>query len=130
MSTHCGIAIKTENGYNTIYCHHDGYPSYMWPMLTKNYNTEEFATKLVGLGDASSIAEKLEPTPGVAHTFDFPERDVCIFYTRDRGENWDDNAPALFAKQNVLNNFYYAYIWEDGCWHFYDDGKEVYYNEY
>ena len=62
MATHCGIAVKTEEGYKTIYCHHDGYESYMYPMLTKNYNTEERATDLVSLGDASYIDKKLEPT--------------------------------------------------------------------
>jgi hypothetical protein len=128
MSTHCGIAVKTEQGYNTIYCHHDGYPSYMWQMLTTNYNTEELAAKLVGLGDASYIEEKLEPTG--KHSFDNPERGVSVFYGRDRGESWDDVAPAVFDILKVTNNFYYAYIWEDGRWHFYDSGKEVYYDEY
>ena len=60
MSTHCGIAIKTEKGYETIYCHHDGYPDYMWPMLTENYNSEALAAKLVSFGDASYIEKKLD----------------------------------------------------------------------
>ena len=42
MSTHCGIAIKSEKGYEVVYCHHDGAPSYMLPMLTENYNSEDF----------------------------------------------------------------------------------------
>ena len=52
MSTHCGISVKTEKGYETIYCHHDGYPKYMYPMLMNNYNSEELASKLIGFGDA------------------------------------------------------------------------------
>lgn len=117
MSTHCGIARKDEHGYyEAIYCHHDGYPSYMLPMLTEHYNSEELATKLISLGDASYIEEKLEPTPGVAHTFDFPEKGVSVFYHRDRGEDWNHTAPGQYTKQDLRKQFYYVYIWEDGCW--------------
>lgn len=124
MSTHCGIAVKTEKGYNTIYVHHDGYESYMWPMLTKNYNTEELAAKLVSLGDASYIDKKLEPTSDF-HKFGTPEPDVCIFYHRDRGERWEQNAPQVFTKTTVVNDFYYAYIWEDGQWSAYKNGRKI-----
>lgn len=124
MSTQCGIAIKTENGYyDTIYVHADGYPDYMWPMLTKNYNSEELATKLVSFGDASYIAEKLETA--MPHSFDNPQWDTCCFYHRDRGENWNDVAPGQFTKKDVFSRFYYSYIWEDGKWNFYKGGKKV-----
>lgn len=124
MSTYCSIAVKTEKGYETIYVHNDGYESYMYPMLTNNYNSEEGARALVALGDASSIHEKLEPTPGVPHTFDFPERNVSIFYNRDRGESWNDCAPFCLTKTEVLNN-YHAYIWEDGKWNAYKNGRKI-----
>ena len=122
MSTQCGIAIKTEKGYETIYCHHDGYPEYMWPMLTKNYNSEELATKLVSFGDASYIDTKLEPTYDF-HKFGTPEPDVCMFYHRDRGEDFHNTT---FLTQGELSScYYYAYVWEDGQWNFYKGGKKV-----
>lgn len=124
MSTQCGIAIKTEKDYEVIYVHSDGYPEYMWPMLTKNYNSEELAKKLVSLGDASYIDRFLEPTTDF-HKFGTPEPDVSMFYHRDRGEDWNDVAPALYSKEEMFNRFYYSYIWEDDCWHFYRGGKEV-----
>ena len=124
MSTHCGIAIKKENGYETIYCHHDGYPEYMWHMLTDNYNSEELAAKLVSLGDASYIAEKLETTK--PHTFDRPQLDTCCFYHRDRGEAWLDVAPYMLTKRELFNGFYYSYVWEDNCWSFYKGGIKIY----
>lgn len=126
MSTHCGIAVKTEKGYETIYCHHDGYPGYMWKMLTENYNSETLARNLVSLGDASSISAQIAPSPYSGHSFDTPEKGICVFYHRDRGEAWSVVAPANFVKQSVLRNFDYAYIWEDDRWHFYEDGKETY----
>ena len=124
MSTQCGVAIKTEKGYETIYVHSDGYPEYMWPMLTENYNSEAWARKLVDAGDASFIDERFEPTPGVAHTFDFPERGVCIFYHRDRGEDFRNVCYPI--KKEMFSCYYYSYIWEDGCWKFYKGGKKIY----
>jgi hypothetical protein len=122
MSTHCGIAVKTEKGYNTIYVHHDGYESYMYPMLTKNYNSEERATDLVSLGDASSIQARMVPSRDSGHSFDNPEDGVCIFYHRDRGERWTNCEPSCLTKAEVLNN-YHAYIWEDGKWTAYKNGR-------
>ena len=122
MSTHCGIAIKTEKGYETIYCHHDGYPEYMFDMLTQNYNSEELARKLVSLGDASYIDILLEPTSDF-HKFGTPEPNVSMFYHRDRGEDFHN---AIFKSQSELSScYYYAYVWKDGQWNFYKGGKKV-----
>ena len=106
MATQCGIAVKDSVGYNTIYCHQDGYPDYMYKMLTENYNSEELAAKLVSFGDASYIDKKLEPTSDF-HKFGTPEPNVSMFYHRDRGEPWDDVAPACFDLRTVCSNFYY-----------------------
>lgn len=122
MSTQCGIAIKTEKGYETIYVHSDGYPAYMWPMLTNHYNSEELAKKLVSFGDASFIDEQLEPVTGILHNFGCRQKGVSVFYYRDRNENWQDVKPIVYTKKKIFNIFYYSYIWEDGCWHFYKDG--------
>lgn len=116
MSTQCGIAIKTEEGYKTIYCHHDGYPSYMFKMLTENYNSEELAKKLVNLGDASFIDKFLEPVTD-RHTFDNPEEGVSVFYHRDRNEDWSRNQPYIYkTKQKLRSVFYYAYVFDKGRW--------------
>ncbi len=123
MSTQCGIAIKTEKGYETIYVHSDGYPDYMWPMLTENYNSEELAAKLVGMGDASYISDNLEPHEPNTHSFENPDFNVCCFYHRDRGEDWNDVAPTnYFTIGEVSNRFYYVYLWKDGHWNFYKGG--------
>ena len=124
MSTQCGIAIKSDKGYETIYVHSDGYPDYMWPMLTENYNSEELAAKLVSMGDASYIAENLEPSG--PHSFAKPDHSVSCFYHRDRGEGWSDVAPVPYTKRELFNGFYYSYIWEDGCWNFYKGGVHTY----
>lgn len=124
MSTQCGVAIKTEKGYETIYVHSDGYPEYMWPILTEHYNSEEAAKKMISFGDASYIDERLEPTPGCYHSFNKREPGVSVFYSRDRGEEY--NSTLFETKNKLFNSYYYAYIWENGCWNFYKDGRKVY----
>ena len=125
MSTNCGIAVKTTEGYKTIYCHWDGYPRYMLAMLQDYYNSEELADELVSHGDASCICKKLEPTTFM-HSFADPEKDVCVFYYRDRGEDWEDVAPAYHTKASVLHSrFDYVYIWENDCWTVYRHGRKV-----
>jgi hypothetical protein len=123
MSTQCGVAIKTEKGYETIYVHSDGYPEYMWPMLTEHYNSEELARKLIDHGDASYIDEKLEPTSDY-HKFGMPEPRVSMFYHRDRGE---DLHTALYpTKEELFSCYYYAYVWKDGNWTFYKGRRKIY----
>ena len=124
MSTQCGVAIKTEKGYETIYVHSDGYPEYMLPMLTNNYNSEELAAKLVSFGDASFIDIKLEPTSD-SHKFGSPEDGVCVFYHRDRGEDWISTYPKCFTKEFLFSQYYYSYVWEDSKWNFYKGGNLI-----
>ena len=126
MSTNSTIAIKTDNGYEAIYCHNDGYFDYMYPMLDTWYNSQERAEALVSLGDASFIAKRLAPSQDSTHHFDHPEKDVSIFYHRDRGEPWHQNEPNFYlTKGEVLKTQYYTYIFEDGQWKAYQHGVEV-----
>lgn len=126
MSTNSAIAVKTSGGdYKSIYVHNDGYFDYMYPMLDTWYNSQERAEALVNLGDASFIAKRLVPSKDSDHSFDHPEKDVSIFYHRDRGELWRHNAPCLMSKDEVLATQYYAYIFEDGQWKAYAGRKEV-----
>lgn len=131
MSTNSTIAVfingddKILGDYKTIYCHNDGYPGYMYPMLRDWYGTQERAEALVSFGDASFIAKRLTPSQDSGHHFDHPEKDVSIFYHRDRGERWFENAPLIASREETLSSQYYVYIFEDGEWHIYINGNEV-----
>lgn len=123
MSTNSTIAIKTDKGYEAIYCHNDGYPSYMYPMLRDYYGSWERATALVSFGDASFIAKRIMPSKDSNHHFDHPEEDVCIFYHRDRGEEL--NIFHCYRKEELFKRQFYVYIFEDGRWRAYQAGVEV-----
>lgn len=86
MSTPSTISIVTENGkVDTIYCHWDGYVSNMGKMLLEHYNSKEKAKSIIDNGYASSISEKIAPSTDT-HSFSTPEKGVCVFYHRDRGD--------------------------------------------
>ena len=123
MSTNSTIAIKTDKGYEAIYCHNDGYFDYMYPMLDTWYNSWERAQALVSFGDASFIAKRIMPSKDSSHHFDHPEEDVCIFYHRDRGEEL--NIFHCYRKEELFKRQFYVYIFEDGRWRAYQAGVEV-----
>ena len=124
MSTNAGIALRSGDTYQTIYCHWDGYPKYMLPMLQNNYNSVELAAKLISFGDASYIDAKLEPTSDY-HRFGMPEPGVSMFYHRDRGNNWIECSPVCYNRTDLFNQsgFEYIYIFEDGQWNVYKHRK-------
>lgn len=132
MSTNSGIAIRTGETFQTIYCHWDGHPKTMLPILRDNYNSLGLAMKLICLGDASSIEKNLEPDPTKPHDFDNPQEDVCVFYYRDRGDDWESCRSVCYTRRELFRqpNFEYVYIFEDGHWNVYNmNGKRLEYGE-
>ena len=126
MSTNSGIALRSGETFQTIYCHWDGHPRTMLPILRENYNSLELAAKLISYGDASSIDKKLEPTG--EHTFMKPEKDVCVFYHRDRGDDWFHCQSTCYTRRELFQqmSFEYVYVFEDGQWNVYSmNGRKI-----
>ena len=62
MSTPSFIGVLCKEGIiKFVYCHSDGYPSYLGKMLLEHYNTPELATALVDItyGYLYNVADKL-----------------------------------------------------------------------
>ena len=105
MSTHSYIGVIEEDGtLKYVYCHSDGYPSYLGRMLLTYYNTPELATGLVNLGDLSMVRsilrERLVPDKGEFHTFKKPVREgpkggITTAYHRDRKERLHINKTVI-----------------------------------
>lgn len=95
MSTPSFIGVFCKEGIiKFVYCHSDGYPSYLGKMLLEHYNTTELATALVNLGDISMVRERLAPDEGEEHSFKTPVREgpkggVTTAYHRDRKEPFE-----------------------------------------
>lgn len=61
MSTRCLIGIELEGYmYKYVYCHYDGYPENIGPILINHYNDRETINKLLDGGDFSSLEPNIE----------------------------------------------------------------------
>lgn len=130
MSTHSYIGVTEVDGtLKYVYCHSDGYPSYLGRMLLTHYNAPELATGLVNLGDLSMVRERLAPDKGEHHTFKKPVREgpkggITTAYHRDRKERLcinkvvidgpDINTNAKKAFLDITKSDYipYAYLYD------------------
>ena len=109
MSTNSCIRIKRTDGTETgIYCHWDGYIEHNGVLLQLCYNTAEKVEALLKLGDLSVLGEYIAPENGTEHTFDNPQRDVCVAYHRDRGEDYEQS--------NVNQEFTYIFDERHAVW--------------
>ena len=119
MGTRSNIGIvNTDKSITSIYCHWDGYPEYVGKILLNHYITSDRVNKLMQLGDLSSLGEDMYPTE--SHTFDNPQKGVCVAYGRDRGErNVDSVICEDLGQYEDLGGdtgTNYQYLFEDNKW--------------
>ena len=121
MSTrsHIGIStIKEGNNYvKYVYCHFDGYTiNGVGQMLFEHYKDEEKVKKLISLGDISFLEKNIEPSSS-NHSFNTPEKDVTVFYHRDRGD-MESGPYKIFDFQYYPDKMIeYVYLFENGEWY-------------
>ena len=60
MATRCRIGIQTENSIRHVYCHWEGYPEHILPIITK-WDREEFE-RLMEKGDLSFLHDTVAET--------------------------------------------------------------------
>ena len=128
MATRSNIGIVNEDGSITgIYCHFDGYPEYVGKMLLNHYNNDDIVNGLMNLGDLSILSESLYSTTGInlysdnnRHTFNNPQKGVCVAYGRDRGETGSDSRTfedlGEFENRASYNWADYQYLFDNGKW--------------
>ena len=107
MATRSRLRAKVDSTLlKPIYCHWDGNPKTMLPILNGHYNTNEKVKELMALGNLSVLYPKVKPDEGQEHSFDKPAEGVTIAYHRDRGEDLE----FWSARQE------YNYLYENGVW--------------
>ena len=125
MSTRSNIGIENKDGsIDAVYSHFDGYLEGVGALLLKAYQDRKKVSKLIKLGDISSLAEEI----GTKHDFnDCPEGETN-FYGRDRGEK--ENAEAArhasrkaYLKDNSSDGYVYL-MTKDNEWLVSVDGSE------
>lgn len=124
------ITTNPKGDCSGIYCHWDGYPSWVGRILSEHYTTPGKVRQLIRLGDLSSLHERITPTG--PHSFDTEETGVTVAYWRDRyahGHQYD-NQPKwanLRARRGSLSELVklanenwceYVYLYFNGLWHY------------
>ncbi|MDR3185329.1 MAG: hypothetical protein LBU04_00740, partial [Christensenellaceae bacterium] len=105
-----------------VYCHWDGYLAHNGATLIKYYTSREKINELFSLGCLSSLKKELYPDPRHTHSFDNPQKDVCVFYTRDRGDDFESNQKFQIDLEDVNNEHPVDY-----CYFFTKDNKWMYF---
>lgn len=114
MSTRSRIGIVLPNKkVESIYCHFDGYPSYVGAILNNYYKDEEKIKELIALGDISCLGQTLE----YGDTKDYNRwrneetksriDENIATYKKTFGECWEE----------------YLYLFKSGEWFVYDGCK-------
>lgn len=130
MATRSTIAILNNDGTITaIYCHWDGYLEHHGLILSEYYTEQSKVKELINNGDLSALRENINPTE--EHSFEKPQDDVCIYYHRDRGEQWESNKPTNYnglselwdAFKNSDREYLYIYIGNDWYYTHWNDTR-------
>jgi hypothetical protein len=114
MSTSSRIGYEQEDGtFVSVYCHFDGYPSHNGNLLFHHYNDYWEVRRLVDQGNISGL-DQYSGCP-IGHTFDKPVKGFTIYYSRDRGDDWDIEKPRIDTDiQEVRES--YGYVFKDNQW--------------
>lgn len=123
MSTRSKIGIlRKDNSVDYVYSHWDGYPEHNGVILIENYSNINKLNELIKNGDMSILAENIFPAPDKPHSFDVKEdrqEDVCLFYNRDRGEDWKHTNPRTsknldrFIQECKMSDSEFAYLYDE-----------------
>jgi hypothetical protein len=119
MATRSRIGIEQPDGkIRSIYCHWDGYPSHNGRILLESYKDRDKILELMEIGDISSLADRVKPDPGRAHTFNDPQDGVCVSYRRDRCESGCESiiSESIDELAEAADWCEYVYVFANGEW--------------
>ena len=126
MSTRSRIGLMLEDGtIKHSYCHFDGYPNGVGHTLVENYSEIEKVEELLSFGDMSFLSPKI--TPEGEHSFGNPEKNVTVFYGRDRGESDVDSVTTSmdeYLSVKYSSCIDYQYVFSGGHWWVYDNNDK------
>lgn len=123
MGTRSDIIVHCVDGkWRRAYCHWDGYLSHNGRILFDHYTTREQASKLVSLGDMSSLAAKCSKPKG--HSYHNKVDGYTVYYGRDRGEKGTkpvvgDTLLEVWPPEDTWTEFTYVFADKGNgfCWH-------------
>jgi hypothetical protein len=128
MATRSTIAIQLENNsIKQVYCHWDGYLSNNGKILVNHYKDSAKVLELINQGSISILAENINPSKDSKHDFDEPQKDVCLFYSRDREEELEiDNFEDFEDYTSNANFEEFNYIFKDNEWYYSENNNTTF----
>lgn len=118
MATRSAIGYVDDSGrIHSVYCHWDGYPSYVGAVLYTFYNNLEAIKRLIEKGDMSSILDVAGEDETKSHLPVGP-----VHYHEWRNEYWDGVKPKTHGSvEGVLAGrreqcVEYFYLFKNGKW--------------
>ena len=109
MATRSRIATKRDDGYESIYCHWDGYPEGVGATLKTHYTNQEIIDELISLADLSALGE----TPAEEHTISYNR-------WRDEGTTSKKHKTLEEVKKWAKDQWVeYLYVWNGTEWETY-----------
>jgi len=131
MSTRSYIGLRiNKKDISFVYCHSDGFINKgVGQMLCEHYQDRKKVKELISLGDISSLGKNINPSKDSNHSFYTPEKDVTVFYHRDRKENLDHNkarkiSDLKYYPDDIVD---YVYLFENNQWYsiVYDENQKT-----
>jgi len=126
MATRCRFGLMLDDGtVKHSYCHWDGYPEGVGSTLVFDYKNVEKIEELLSFGDLSVMDAKIYPEG--EHNFDNPEKGVCVFYNRDRGETDVDAVVSTIEEYQSVKYFSgmnFLYLFSGNNWWFCNTNKK------
>lgn len=117
------IARQTKAGYESVYCHWDGYPSHNGVILQTHYSDSEILGQLLSFGDISVLG----PLIGAKHDFgQAGYSPFTTFYGRDGGATDGSTGPIQHVSlSEVLQRAdacgcEYVYVFDGIAWSYCD----------
>jgi hypothetical protein len=128
MATRSTIAIQLENGsIKQVYCHWDGYLNNNGKILVNHYKDSAKVLELINQGSISILDKNINPSKDSKHDFDEPQKDVCVFYCRDREEELEIDNFENFEDYTSNANFEeFNYIFKYGEWYYSENNNIVF----
>lgn len=120
MSTRAYILKDTDKGFYGVYLHNDAYPENVKEKLIPAFTKPEDVDSLLANGNMSILGRNICPDQTKEHSFKYPQKDVCVYYHRDRDEAWEYNKPNYLTFTDLrLRNVNYCYIYgKDNNWYY------------
>lgn len=127
MSTSSTISIVNKDGtIDSIFCQKDGHIYNNGLSLYLEHNDKEEVKKLISLGKMSTLNKYIDIPKGKVHNFDNKYPEICVYYSRDRGDLLEIDKYA--NKKEYLSDQDddgYGYLYDKNKWYLCRSGKLV-----